>query len=148
MKEIIKTLSEKYKNKTTLAVILITGMILMLASGELFGSPEVKNNSEASETKQYRQEIEQDLTDILSEMKGVDNVHVMVTLEKKNSTSSGTKDLFSQKSNSYSSHIPAVSGAVIAARGVKDAETLEKIYYAAKAVLNISGSRIAVIESK
>ena len=140
-KKILALLSEKIKNKQTVLIIFIIGVIIMLTAGA-FAPQSEKQSAESVGNYDYCRRLEENLTGILSEMKGVGRVRVMITPEVE--TDSGNTLFQSGKKTEISD----IKGVVIAAEGAGDPKVNEKIYYAAKAALNIGGSRIAVIESK
>lgn len=141
IKKILALLSEKIKNKQTVLIIFIIGVIIMLTAGA-FAPQSEKQAAETVGNYDYCRRLEENLTEILSEMKGVGRVRVMITPEAEENSASS---IFQ---SGKKTEISDIKGVVIAAEGAGDPKINEKIYYAAKAALNIGGSRIAVIESK
>lgn len=136
---VISSVSEKLKNKTTILIILIIGVIIMLSAGA-FGEKS-KDSEIKAEGDMYYLRLEKKLTDILTEMKGVGRVKVMIA---PGGAAASEGSIFA--SRDAEEH--EIKGVVIAAEGAFDPAVNEKIYYAAKAALNIGGSRIAVVELK
>ena len=158
MKKLLALLQEKNKNKQALLIILIIGMILMLAAGSFTSDKNVEKPTTYINSDEYCGMLENKLTKILSEMKGVGRVYVMITLENRNAVDISVKnqsgEAILKRSGGTEEPVvtkelyPGIKGVVIAAQGASDADVTEKIYYAAKAALNVGGSKIAVIEAK
>lgn len=139
LKKLFSSVTGFLKNKYALFGIMIIGVIIMLAAesfalGEQTSVPDDKNLS-------YCRSLEENLAGILSGMKGVGKVRVMITPENTENSYGG---FFGNENRENT----GIKGVVIAAEGASDPSVNEKIYYAAKAALNIGGSRIAVIESE
>ena len=139
IKKMLAVVSKKIKNKQTVLIIFIIGVIIMLTAGA-FAPSDKKNTAPQREDYDYCRSLERNLTEILSCIKGVGKVKVMITSERSRSLEN---TFFASESKGESTDI---KGVVIAAQGAGDPKICEKIYYAAKAALNIGGSRIAVIE--
>ena len=157
MKVFSDKLIEKIRNKPTVFVILIIGIILMLAAGSFTEDKAVPGNSHI-DSDAYCKNLEDKLTMVLSKMEGVGKVHVMITLENRNAVDISIKNQSGEavlkRTGSTEEPViteelyPVIKGVVIAAQGASDRTVSEKIYYAAKAALDVGGSRIAVIEAK
>ena len=159
MKENIKALFDKIRNKQALFVILIIGMILMLAAESFSGDGnDTVQDKGYIDSDRYCESLEEKLTAILSEMKGVGRVHVMITLENRNAVDISVKDRSGEavlkRAGSTEEPVitkeryPVIKGVVIAAQGASSEAVCEEIYYAAKAALDVGGSKIAVVEAK
>lgn len=157
MKEIYTRIFEKMRNKQFIVIIFIIGIVLMLAAGSFTGEKPKKTELEI-DSDQYCRDLEDRLARLLSKMEGVGEVYVMITLENRNAVDISVKNQSGEavlkRTGSTEEPVitrelyPVIKGVVIAAQGASDEGIAEKIYYAAKAALDIGGSRIAVIEAK
>ncbi len=149
---------DKSRNKQTLVTVLIIGIVLMLAAGSFSHDDAPVNTGAYIDSDEYCRSLESKLKNILSEMKGVGDVSVMITLENRNTVDISVKNQSGEavlkRTGSTEEPVvtgelyPEIKGVVIAAQGAWDPDISEKIYYAAKAALDIGGSKIAVIEAK
>ena len=186
----IKKHLEKINNKEgmrNLLVILIIGIILIII-GDIFIQnknirkssiePETMLNNQKNIDLDYGSVLEKKLEDILSQLKGVDSVKVMITLEdtvekipafnttKNNETTNeldsqgGTREILREDmtvqvvTSSEGSLIvlkeikPTVKGVIVIAEGAEDLEVKETLYEAVKTVLGIPGNKVEVYSSK
>lgn len=171
MKPDLKKLFGHMKNTKTLVIIFIVGIVLlMLPAGSKTEKKEIKNDDAFLK---YKEELETDLKEIISKIKGVGSVDVMVTLEdsgdiyyakdesenltKTDSETNKSKDLThvlkGEGSSSESPLItkktyPSISGVLICAQGAKDLDVKNNIIKAAEALLGVKSHRIEVLERK
>jgi len=171
MKIDLKKLFGQIKNTKALNIIFIVGIVLlMLPTGN---SEKTKEIAETDEFLKYQDELEQDLENIISKIKGVGSVDVMVTLEdsgntyfakdesenitKTDSETNKSKDLThvlkGEGSSTESALIskktyPLVSGVLICAKGAENMQIKNNIIKAAQALLGIKSHRIEVLERK
>ena len=155
-----------------LAICLVAGIILMsLGSGKKDDTATNTDNSSPQEAASttlsesyYSEEkqLEDKLVSILSEVKGAGTVTVALTFEQ------GTEYVYAEENNEKQStdqsetstslaqindspvlikqRLPEVKGVVIVAEGAGDALVKERLYQAAKSLLGLSTSQIAIIE--
>lgn len=155
-----------------LAICLVAGIILMsLGSGKKddtatntgTSSPQEAAGTTLSESY-YSEEkqLEDKLVSILSEVKGAGTVTVALTFEqgaeyvyaeenneKQSTDQSETSTSLVQINDSpvlIKQRLPEVKGVVIVAEGAGDALVKERLYQAAKSLLGLSTSQIAIIE--
>ena len=155
-----------------LAICLVAGIILMsLGSGKKddtatntgTSSPQEAASTTLSESY-YSEEkqLEDKLVSILSEVKGAGTVTVALTFEqgaeyvyaeenneKQSTDQSETSTSLAQINDSpvlIKQRLPEVKGVVIVAEGAGDALVKERLYQAAKSLLGLSTSQIAIIE--
>ena len=155
-----------------LAICLVAGIILMsLGSGKKddtatnagTSSPQEAAGTTLSESY-YSEEkqLEDKLVSILSEVKGAGTVTVALTFEqgaeyvyaeenneKQSTDQSETSTSLAQINDSpvlIKQRLPEVKGVVIVAEGAGDALVKERLYEAAKSLLGLSTSQIAIIE--
>lgn len=171
-KELIKKFFGHIKNTKVLAVIFIVGIGLMLLPG---GKSDKKQTSaeEPQVHTTYKENIEQDLEKILSEIKGAGKVSVMVTLSDDGDTyfasdekTANTKSDSEETKSREVSHVfknktsegefplitkqtyPQISGVLICAEGAQNPQVKNNIVTAARALLGIKSHRIEVLERK
>ncbi|NLV77446.1 MAG: sporulation stage III protein AG [Tissierellia bacterium] len=187
IKKHLETIDNK-KLINNLFIILILGIILLIIANIFIENrnSNVKTNLESATVEgkleamevDYGVLLEKKLEDILSQLKGVENVRVMITLEdtvekipafnttKNNETTNeidahgGTREIIRDDmtiqvvTNSEGGMIvlkeikPKVKGVIVVAQGAEDIEVKEMLYEAVKTVLGISGNRVEVYSSK
>lgn len=174
----LNEIARRFKNlsprsKTTIIVIIgICGMMLILLSELLPGgekTDEAKAEKSYSEsTDGYKLELESELKSILSQIKGVGEIDIMITLDgteeyvyaeeldtdqnKDNSKTSEkykNKIVMNENGSSKSALVkktikPKVSGVIIVCEGGGDINIKERIIKAAGAVLDLSSDKICV----
>ncbi|MCF6465617.1 hypothetical protein [Clostridium sp. Cult2] len=186
----IKEYLDQINNKElirNLFIILIIGIILIIIA-DIFiqyrkGSDdgimlENEINNTSSVGMDYGTILEKKLENTLSQLKGVGEVKVMITLEdtvekipafnttKNNETTNeldsqgGTREIIREDmtiqvvTGSEGSLIvlkeikPTVKGVIIIAEGAEDLEVKERLYEAVKTVLGIPGNKVEVYASK
>lgn len=187
IKKYLETVDNK-KLINNLFIILILGIILLIVANIFIENRDssVKTNLESvtageelktAETD-YGMLLERKLEDILSQLKGVENVRVMITLEdtveripafnttKNNETTNeidahgGTREIIRDDTtiqvvtSSEGGMIvlkeikPTVKGVIVIAQGAEDIEVKEMLYEAVKTVLGIPGNKVEVYSSK
>jgi len=171
MKIDLKKLFGQIKNTKALIIIFIVGIVLlMLPTGN---SEKTKEIAETDEFLKYQDELEQDLENIISKIKGVGSVDVMVTLEDSGNTyfakdeSENLTETDSETNKSKElTHVlkgegsseesplitkktyPLVSGVLICAKGAENVQIKNNIIKAAQALLGVKTHRIEVLERK
>ncbi len=169
MKKLKELLSEKLtsKQKTAIMIILfITGLMLLL----LPTSKEENNRSlELVNSYDYKTSLEKQLSDMLSEVKGVGKVKVMITLKGENSrtiaynenksvstTESSTREDVSKdailiredaKSVPYTlnEEYPEVAGVLVVTSGAEDSLIKSYIISAVRSTLGVSANNITIL---
>ena len=158
MKNYLDIIVAKLKEKNTskiLVAIGIFGMLLVLLSGMFTSGKEKSVTSENGEINLtvYKKNIEDELSDMLSEIDGVGRNRVMVTL------SSGEEYIFAEETKTGNSAMqksyvivekngekqalvsrvdsPKVSGVIIVCEGGGNAVVREEVYKAVSTVLGI-----------
>ena len=186
----VKKYLEEVNNKKimyNLFIILIIGIILLIVANIFLDQKnevKVEQKSEQildkpmNDDLDYGTILERKLEDILSQLKGVNNVKVMITLEdtieripafnttKNNETTNeidsqgGTREILKEDmtiqvvTGSEGSLIvlkeikPMVKGVIVIAQGAEDLSVKEILYEAVKTVLGIPGSKVEVYSSK
>lgn len=163
--EELKKLLMKKGTLTAAAVIGLAGMLMIMLSGMGESSnksqaSELSQNSSLSDSNAYRQQLEEQLEQVLSQIKGVGRADVMITLSSseeyiyaEESTVSGDKRqteyvIADNEGLIRGVNTPSVSGAVIVCEGGGNTQVCEKVYKAASVVLGIPTNRICVAKMK
>lgn len=185
----IKKYLEDTNNRKTinnLFIILIVAIILLIFLNGMTSSKKKDDSSVIKEGKKeytnvaesdYSIILENKLSNILSKLKGVGEVHVMITLEdsqekvpatnknKMTETTSETdseggkrevtrEDEVTQLINLSNDVIilkeinPNIKGVIVVAEGADNGVVLETIYEAVKTVLGVSANKVQVFSSK
>lgn len=177
MTDKLKKLCKDGKKRTRLIFILGAAGVLLIAGSELLpdkNSADTAQQSELTidESERYRENIEKQLTGIISQISGVGEADVMITV-------SGTKEYVyaeqydvSRKSQSggedtqQSGQVilagaggktqpvlkkimtPQISGAVVVCEGANDDRTRERVVNAVSAALGLPSTKISVEPSR
>ncbi len=151
MKEEIKALLEKKKwtGKDLMIVIIIIGVLIVV----LFiptGAKKENNFAEIQESAreesftdtslEYEEELELRLEEILSQMEGVGEVEVMITLKSTSKTQSGSFTYTAQKS------YPEVEGVFVVSQGGDDSSVKLAITEAIQALFGIDVHKIKIVK--
>lgn len=124
LQNIWKKLSENRKNQWL--ILLLVGILLVVIS--IPTKPDnTKTSWENSEDHEINStETEKRLENILSQMQGIENVHVMITYQDKT----------------------IVQGVVVVAEGATNGVVVQKITDVVRALFDVDSHKIKVIESK
>ncbi len=151
MKEEIKALLEKKKwtGKDLMIVIIIIGVLIAV----LFiptGAKKENNFAEIQESVseesftdtslEYEEELEQRLEEILSQMEGVGEVEVMITLKSTSKTQSNSFTYTAQKS------YPEVEGVFVVTQGGDNSSVNLAITEAIQALFGIDVHKIKIVK--
>lgn len=174
MNEKIKTIT---KNPKALVVLGMCGIILIFLSSLFSGKDKATQNKSVKasgiETEQYRAEIEEDITDIVSSITGDKKPTVVVTLESgvrysyaqidetdsSNSTGDTSDQSSESKKQSYiiiktsdggeqalivTQTMPEIRGVAIVCSAGDNQAIAEKVKNAVTAALNITSKRVCI----
>lgn len=162
----IERLKELIGKKGFLAAAVIlgsAGMLLIMLSGisdDGRSGSKVSESSAASQNNAYRTELEAQLKAVLSEISGVGDTEVMITLSAgeeyvyaEESSIDGDKRksefVIADKSGIVTKvKAPQITGAVIVCKGGDNPRVCEQVYKAASVALGIPSSRICVVKMK
>lgn len=194
----IKEIKDKNNSKkfiTNLTILIFLGIVLILASNNLTPTKPTNSNlleqSDDSDVssdnsknitndliQDYSNNIESELREILSQIKGVGDVKIMVNLEdtaekipafntttvnentNEKDAGGGAREVMREDlkrevvtANGESLMIikevkPSVKGVIVVAEGAEDMLIKEQLYSAIKTVLGISGNKVEVYSSK
>lgn len=138
---------EKLKNvkhiEIYIAIIFVVLLVLIYFSSTQSSGTKSKVKSNANSTltiTEYVDDLESNLEDILSNIGGVSNVKVMITLDMKQVSISDSKinlDTF-----------PPVKGVIVTAKGLNDTAKRLKVLRAVEAVIDITNGNIEILSSE
>ncbi len=103
-------------------------------------SSKKQNTLDGSTITGYVENLEDNLEEILSDIKGVSNVNVLITLDMNTAT---IKDSFILLDK-----FPEVKGVIITAKGVGDTATKMKVLKAVQTVIDVTNGRIEILSSE
>lgn len=133
---------KKVKHIEIYVAVIFVAILLLIYLGNFSGS---KTNAEKSYSSDnltvinYVEDLEKNLEDILSNIGGVSNVKVMITLEM--------TQVEVNESKINLSKFPDVRGVVVTAKGVNNTATKLKVLHAIEAVINVSNGNIEILAS-
>lgn len=136
-------LFEKLKNikhiELYISIIFIAILLLIYLSN--FSKSDTKTQSSTGELTviSYIDNLEQNLEEILSNISGVENVKVMITLDMDKAEVAESQIMLN--------NFPAVKGVIITAAGVNDVSTKMKVLHAVQAVLDVTNGNIEILSS-
>lgn len=126
------------KNKWWLVVLAIAGIALVIWGGrEESKKTTDKTTTQVTDTEEYRKKLEQDIKVLCSNIKGVGEVEVMVTL------SEGEKKVYSG-SQLISSEPPEVQGIAVLCEGGDNIEVKAEITRMLCSLFDIGSHRVYV----
>lgn len=122
-----------------IAVIFVVVLLLVYLSST--GNSK-KQSSDYTETNimSYVDNLETNLEEILSNIAGVTNVKVMITLNM--------QQLEVQESNVIINKFPEIKGVLITAKGVESTSNKLKVLHAVQAVIDVTNGNIEVLSSE
>ena len=139
----LKELRSFLKDDKKLTVALVVGavLILFLSLGGLKGGEAEAAARPYEDRSAYEAELERRLTDILSEIEGIGELSVMVTLDTSEQTEYGKNEdmLLSVK-------MPQVRGVIVVCGGGDSVIVQEKVVRAVTGVFAVSSTRVSVIK--
>ncbi|MBR1987854.1 MAG: hypothetical protein IKA36_02320 [Clostridia bacterium] len=124
-----------------IAVIFIVIILLIyMSTNKTKTSKQTKENKSNTTITGYIEHLEDNLEEILPDIKGVSNVNVLITLDMDTAT---VKD-----SNILLDKFPEIKGIVITAKGVKDTTLKMKVLRAVQTVVDVNNGRIEILSSE
>ncbi len=136
---------EKLKNVKHIEIIII-GIFLVVLLLIYFSTPKSKSSSNSSSNQdsqltitRYVDNLEADLENTISKIKGVGNVQVLITLDMSGATIED--DVI--KTSSF----PQIKGIVIVASGVDNTSVKMNVLRAVEAVVDISTGSVEILSS-
>ena len=134
----IKKLIKDGKAKNIIIAVGVLGILLIFISSFSGFNNNEQNGSDYS-VSQYREEIQDSLSEMLSRIEGVGNVSVLLTIE--NSVEGGYLENNSPKTKEIE---PVIRGVVVACDGGDDSVVTERVLDAVTKALNISSAKVSV----
>ncbi len=131
----------KDDKKLTVALIVGAALILFLSLGGLKSGDSGTEARPYEDRSAYEAELEKRLTDILSEIEGIGELSVMVTLDTSEQTEYGKNEnmLLSVK-------MPQVRGVIVVCGGGDSVVVREKVVRAVTGVFAVSSTRVSVVK--
>lgn len=135
-------IKELLRSDKAVKIIMIAGAVIMImiALGGVFGGSSGKSaNAPAYDLAGYEHALEERLAKILSDIDGVGNISVMITLDTSEKTEYGKNpDML------LSVTAPKVRGVIVVCDGGDSITVKEKVTEAVKGVFGISTAHISV----
>ncbi|HJD05811.1 MAG TPA: hypothetical protein IAB72_02880 [Candidatus Onthoplasma faecipullorum] len=123
-----------------IAIIFIVVLLLIYLGNFNKSSGTSTNNSSEMTVTAYIDDLENRLQEILSNIGGVSDVKVLITLDMDTATVND--------SNIVLDKFPAIKGVLITAKGVGDTATKLKVLHAVEAVIDITNGNIEILSSE
>ena len=122
-----------------IAVIFVVILLLIYLSN-FSGSDKKKNSiNEKLTILEYTNNLEDNLESILSNIGGVENVKVMITLDMNNAEVMDSQIILNQ--------FPQIKGVIVTAKGVENTAIKLKVLHAIEAVFDITNGNIEILSS-
>lgn len=135
---------EKLKNvkhiEIYIAVIFIVILLLIFLSSNNTKDTEQSTKTNEMSVTAYIDHVERSLEESLSNIAGISNVNVMITLDLKNSEVIDDKISITQ--------FPEIKGVLITAKGVSNTTNKMKVLHAVQAVIDITNGNIEILSSE
>ena len=152
----LKDLVQK-ENRARLAVLLGAAAMLFLLLSELFTSSAQPAAASAADEGAYRQQLEQQLSDLIAQVEGAGRTTVMITLESGEETIYAL-DTLSGQTQQQQTHVllddgtalaqtvctPRVCGVAVVCEGGGDVRVAVRITELVGALLDVPSNRICV----
>lgn len=142
----LKELKELLRNEKSLKIILIAGLFLIIIiafSGFSAGKTE-KNDKmffDYNRQSEYEQALEKKLSSVLSEINGIGNIDIMITLD------TSEENRFDDKEDELVCvRTPSVRGVIVVCDGGDNIIIREKVISAVSGAFGISTTRVSVIK--
>lgn len=142
----LKELKELLRNEKSLKIILIAGLFLIIIiafSG--FSSDKMEKNDKMffdyNRQSEYEQALEKKLSSVLSEINGIGNIDIMITLD------TSEENRFDDKEDELVCvRTPSVRGVIVVCDGGDNIIIREKVISAVSGAFGISTTRVSVIK--
>lgn len=134
----IKKLIKDGKAKNIIIAVGVLGILLIFISSFSGFNNNEQNGSDYS-VSQYREEIQDSLSEMLSRIEGVGNVSVLLTIEN------SVEGVYLENNSTKTKEIePVIRGVVVACDGGDDSVVTERVLDAVTKALNISSAKVSV----
>ena len=135
---------EKLKNikhiEIYVAVIFVVVLLLIYLSSSKTKEKTSEKSTNDSSVTAYIENLENNLEDILSNIAGVSNVKVMITLN--------INELEVKDSKIAMSKFPEIKGVLVTAKGVNNTTNKLKVLHAIEAVIDVENGNIEILSSE
>ncbi len=135
---------EKFKNikhiEIYVAIIFIVIIILIFFSNRSTKDKDKTILTNEITVTQYIDKLEEDLEKILSNISGVSNVNVMITI--------CLNDLEVKDNQVHISKFPQINGILVTAKGVNDTATKLRVLHAIEAVIEVENGNVEILSSE
>lgn len=128
---------KKIKHIEIYISIIFLVIILLIYLSNFSGKSKTKTQDETMSINSYVEQLEESLEDILSNIGGVSNVKVLITLDMKSASINN--------SNITLDEFPEIKGIIITAKGVSDTYTRMKVLHAVEAVVEVKNGNIEIL---
>lgn len=119
--------------------LIIVIFLFSISAGEKKKQTYADSDNVLSEIDEYEERLEQRLAEIVGNIQGTKEIHVMVTLEKTE------ENLYSDKETSVKAIVtPTVRGVVVVCGGSENAVIKQKVTEAVCKALGVSAARVCV----
>ncbi len=131
---------KKVKHIEIYIAIIFVIILLLIYLGN-FKSNDTTNDNYSNDmtVTTYVDKLESDLEGILSNIGGVSDVKVLITLDM--------KQIEVENSNININSFPAIKGVLVTAKGLKDTSRKLKVLHAIEAVIDIAQGNIEILSS-
>ena len=119
------------------AIIFLVIILLIYLSN--FSNKQKSSSKDEMTITAYVNQLEDNLENILSNIGGVSNVKVMITLDMASASIEDSKITLSA--------FPEIKGVIITAKGVNNTATKLKVLHATEAVIDIKNGNIEILSS-
>lgn len=143
----LKEFRELFKNEKSIKVILIAGaaVILLIALSGLGSGSDKSDSGQAlfsyKRQAEYEAALEERLAGILSEIQGIGNLKIMITLD------SSEENLYEKRgSEPVCTKTPEIRGVIVVCDGGDNIIIREKVISAVSGAFGISTARVSVIK--
>ena len=132
---------KKIKHIEVYIAIIFVVILLLIYMSNFAGSNSSDDTTTTNELSitTYVNNLETNLENILSNIGGVSDVKVMITLDMNQATVSNSQIVLND--------FPAIKGVIVTAKGVNDTSTKLKVLHAVEAVLDITNGSIEILSS-
>ena len=127
------------RKKWYLPLLLLIGAVLLIV-GSVSGT-ETKTSENTTDTQAYRHAMEEEVTRLCRQVKGVGDVSVMVILESGETAEYGGSHLLT-------THTPAVRGVAVVCEGGGDTRVRQEVTDLLCALFHIGAHRVYIAEMK
>ena len=135
---------DKLKNikhiEVYIAILFVVVLLLIYFSTKTTNDKRTLEKTNDSSVSAYIANLETNLEDILSNIAGVSNVKVMITIN--------LSDLEVSNSQISLTKFPAIRGVLVTAKGVNNTANKLKILHAIEAVVEVNNGNIEILSSE